>query len=354
MFESLRIRNYRVFDDLEMSGLHRVNLIAGRNNSGKTSLLEAIFLLCGAGNPRLGANGTVLRMTDFGDTPNLQTLEFIWKDMFHTLDINRPIEIAGVHSEHGALNLAISLEAWLGAPQVAPSVFDGIPTSQASDGKALTFRYEDRRYAEDAYFGQVRLVPAGLEMSHPDAPNLASARIVFARTGNVQDDAELLGNLRLRKHGDFLLDALRIIEPNLASVEVVFTGGTPMIWGDIGLSELVPLPAMGEGMTRLARIVLGISSVAGGVLLVDEIENGIHHSAMSKIWRAMGQAADRFNTQVFATTHSFECVQSVYKGLGKCGFKYFRLDKYKDGETQAVRYSHDMAEMAIERHMEVR
>ena len=355
MFESLNIRNYRVFDDLEMNGLHRVNLIAGRNNTGKTSLLEAIFLLCGAGNPRLGTNVNVLRATDFGPEANLRPLEIVWKNMFHALDIGSSIEIEGVHSKRGALKLAISLEAWRGASEIAPIIFDDAPTSQISNGKSLTFRYKDRSCADGSHVGQVRLVPAGLEVNHPDTPNPMSARIVFSRTGDVRDDAELLGDLRLRKHGDFLLDALRVIEPKLAGVEVVYMGGTPMIWGDIGLSELVPLPAMGEGMTRLARIVLGMSSVPGGVLLVDEVENGIHHSAMVGVWQAIGRAAERFDTQVFATTHSFECIQDAYKGLGKCGFKYYRLDKGRGGETQeAVEYSHDMVKMAISRHMEVR
>ena len=353
MFESLRIRNYRVFDDLEMTGLHRVNLIAGRNNSGKTSLLEAIFLLCGAGNPRLGANGTALRTTDFGDAPpNLQTLESVWKDMFHALDVSRPIEIEGVHSEHGALNLAISLEAWRGASQIAPGVFNGASASQALDGKALTFRYCDRRYADKARMGQVRLAPSGFEANYPDTPSVAGARVVFSRAGNVQDDAELLGNLRLRKHGDYLLDALRIIEPNLAGVEVVFTGGTPMIWGDIGLSELVPLPAMGEGMTRLARIVLGISSVPGGVMLVDEVETGFHQSVQADVWKAVACAAERFDAQVFATTHSFEWIEKAVAALTSEGFRYFRTSRIK--EKRAVSYSPGQVDLAVRLPMEIR
>ena len=53
MLESLRVKNYRVFKDLKIDGLHRINLIAGKNNSGKTSLLEAMFLLSGGGNPQM-------------------------------------------------------------------------------------------------------------------------------------------------------------------------------------------------------------------------------------------------------------------------------------------------------------
>ena len=352
MFESLKIRNYRVFKDLEMSGLHRVNLIAGRNNTGKTSLLEAIFLLCGAGNPRLGANGNVLRAADFGDESNLRPLEIVWKNMFHALDVDRPIEIEGVHSERGTLKLAVSLEAWRGSSQIATGVFDGAPTSQVSNGKALTFRYKDRSCADEAQVGQVRLVPAGLEVNQSDTPNPMGARIVFSRTGDVRDDAKLLGDLRLRKHGDFLLDALRIIEPKLASVEVVYMGGTPMIWGDIGLSELVPLPAMGEGMTRLARMVLGMSAVPGGVLLVDEVEKGIHHSAMIKALKAIRGAAERFDTQVFATTHSFECIEKAVEAFTVEGFRFFRMSKVKG--NRAVSHLPEQVDLAVRLPMEIR
>ena len=353
MFESLKIRNYRVFEDLEMNGLHRVNLIAGGNNTGKTSLLEAVFMLCAAGSPQLGANGTVLRAMDFKDESNdLRALEIAWRDMFHALAVDRPIEIEGVHAEHGTLKLAVSIEAWQGATEIASRAFDGASMSQVFHGKALTFRYKDHRYADEARMGQVRPVPAGLEVIHPDTPSLASAMIVFSRTGNVLYDAELLGKLRLRKHGDFLLDALRIIEPKLASVEVVYTGGTPLIWGDIGLSELVPLPSMGEGMTRLARIVLGMSSVPGGVLLVDEVENGIHHSAMVDVWKAIGRAAERFDTQVFATTHSFECIEKAVEAFSAEGFRFFRMSKVKD--KGAVSYDPEQVDLAVRLPMEIR
>ena len=132
----------------------------------------------------------------------------------------------------------------------------------------------------------------------------------------------------------------------------MYTGGTPMIWGDIGLSELVPLPAMGEGMTRLARILLGMSSVPGGVILVDEIEIGIHHSAMVGAWKAIGQAAERFDVQVFATTHSFECIQKAVEAFTPEGFRYFRTSIIK--EKGAVSYEPEQVDLAVRISMEIR
>ena len=129
-------------------------------------------------------------------------------------------------------------------------------------------------------------------------------------------------------------------------------GGTPMIWGDIGLSELVPLPAMGEGMTRLARMVLGMSSIPGGVLLVDEVEKGIHHSAMIEALKAIRGTAERFDTQVFATTHSFECIEKAVEAFTVEGFRFFRMSKVKG--NRAVSHLPEQVDLAVRLPMEIR
>ncbi len=357
MLKGLRIRNYRVFKDLKVDGLHRINLIAGKNNSGKTSLLEAIFLLAGGRNPQLAVNTNVMRMT--GPDPIVatpQALENTWKQMFHSLDTDIPISIDGCHEVHGPLALKVSLEPWQGTESLPPASLGGASPSEVPVGHSLTFRYKGS--PGDDSLGQIRFRPTGtggsVDVNQPGVSNSLEARIILSRSGNVQEDATLLGKLRTQKRGDLLLDALRVIEPNLESVEDSFASSVPMIWGDVGLSELVPLPVMGEGMTRLARIVLGISAVPGGVLLVDEIENGIHHSVMSKVWKAVSAAAKQFDVQVFATTHSYECFENAVNALGAEGFKFFRVGKTRSGEDEAVMYSPEMIDVAIRHYMEVR
>ena len=125
-----------------------------------------------------------------------------------------------------------------------------------------------------------------------------------------------------------------------------------MIWGDVGLDELVPLPAMGEGMSRLARIVLGIARSTGGVALVDEIENGFHHAVLPDVWRAIGKAADKFDTQVFATTHSFECVQAADAALDD-QLAFHRLEAIDSG-SRCVTYDRENISAAIKHGLEVR
>ena len=109
MFEHLKLRNFRLFDSLEVSELGRINLFTGLNNSGKTSLLEALFLLSGGGNPGLALTVNAMRGIDSatGTTQTIQ--EILWKPLFSTLDMGREIEFSGRHSSLGHLKLTIRL-----------------------------------------------------------------------------------------------------------------------------------------------------------------------------------------------------------------------------------------------------
>ena len=87
---------------------------------------------------------------------------------------------------------------------------------------------------------------------------------------------------------------------------------------------------MGEGVGRLLSLLLAILQTPGGVVLIDEVENGLHYSVMKPVWQAIAQAARQADMQVFATTHSWECIQAAhqaYKGSGPYELRYFRLDR---------------------------
>ena len=107
-----------------------------------------------------------------------------------------------------------------------------------------------------------------------------------------------------------------------------------MLHGDIGFDRLLPLPLMGDGLGRLASLLLGIASAEGGMVLIDEIENGLHHGTMHKVWKLIDDAARRFNVQVFATTHSRECVTAAYRAFSETMDKPFQLHRLeRHGES---------------------
>ena len=349
MLERLHIRNYRVFNDLKIDQLSRINLIAGKNNSGKTSLLEAIFLLAGGGNAQSASNANILRIDTFSLNEMASEIsETFWKPLFSKLDMNRPIEITGHYKPLGRLALKIVSERLYPTELSLDRASDASATNLSAE-RSLTFQYTD--HTGQKIIGHTSRF--GTKQEQPPSFPFSSTILLSQITSIHHVNAVQLGVLRKQKKGHLLLEALQVIEPRLQSIEDNSSSGAPMIWGDIGLPELIPLSAMGEGMTRIARLVLAISATPNGLILVDEIENGLHHSVLSKVWKVVDTAAKQFNTQVFATTHSFECVEAVHKALGAEGFLLHRLEA-SGTENRCVTYEPEEIDVALRHNLEIR
>ena len=349
MLERLHIRNFRGLRDLEVEGLERINVVAGKNNAGKTTLLEAIFLLGGAGNPRGALNSHVVRMDPTAATP-VSIWESAWAPLFFGLDTKEPLTISGRHSSIGDMELSVAL----GRPAKTEISRVGDDRPIVNDRpfeRALKFTYCDSQTGQ--LENEARETADNVAFDQKDTYVPFSGAILQPGGGNVNQDAICLGRLRRQKRGGLLLDTLRVLEPRLQAVEDNASSGAPMIWVDIGLSELVPLPAMGSGMTHIARMVLAAAMVPGGVVLVDEIENELHHSVLPDVWRAVGRATEQFDVQMFATTHSFECVQAAHKALGGDGFRLHRLEA-AEGVNRCVTYSASAIEGALRHGLEFR
>ena len=350
MLQTLSIRNFRGLTNIVIDKLGRINLVTGRNNAGKTTLLEAILLLVGAANARMAFNSHVIRGWKQGMPPRW-VAETYWKPLFSGLDTNRIPEVAGVHSAIGEMNLTIR---W-GRSSKEEFSRDGIKdlvAIRSSEKRSLRFTYEDHiigRIESEAHETTDKI-----DVDQSDSYVPFNVEILQPGGGNVNEDAVALGQLRMQKRGELILDALRTVEPTLTGIEDNSSSGAPMICVDVGLPELTPLSVMGAGMTHVARIVLAIATAAGGVVLVDEIENGLHHSVLPAVWRVITKAAQQFNVQIFATTHSFECVQAAHETLTPPDdFRLHRLEDV-DGEYRCVTLSPAAISGAMRHSMEIR
>ena len=347
MFTRMAITNFRAFRGLEVDDLAPINLFTGFNNAGKTSLLEALFLLSGGGNPELATNVNVVRGLVGGDG-----VAALWNELFTNLDVGKTIEVAATHQSLGELMLEVESGVPNGVETITPANGSDVPDATTNLPKVRGLSFSFRRGSQQSQ-GHIRLNGPAVEVSRPAADIPFPATILVARGGDVHGDAMRLGELRRQKRGDLLLKALRIVEPRLAAIEDNSASGQPMIWGDVGFKELVPLPVMGEGMTRIARIVLAVSATPKGAVLIDEIENGFHHSVLKDVWQVVEEAAHQFGTQVFATTHSLECARAAHQGLSPDVFRLHRLEV--DGEeNRCVTYGAEAMVGAMDHDLEVR
>jgi hypothetical protein len=358
---SFGVRGFRAFSDLQMPALARVNLFVGRNNVGKTSLLEAINLYAGGGTPGrirelLGAREEIPR-TGPGGRADPELLDAAVGRLFHAggeatetrltlgplnhaereLSIRRGWAVAVRDAGEMRFSL-LRLENLLGDQERAVEVRVGTPARVIPDARLF------RRVT----FGEA------LQFLYPvlsiPAHGLSTEEVGYAWDRIALTDEE-----------DLVTDTLRIIAPDVERISLVGDVDGPndrrMMVRIRGQNGPVPLRGMGDGMNRLLGISLSLAAVSGGILLVDEIENGIHYSVQPEVWRSILRAAESLNVQVFATTHSWDCIRAfalaTSESPGASGMLH-RLEQAADGEIRSIDIGEEDLAIIARQRIEVR
>ena len=353
MFTSLKVSGYRGLRSVEIERLGRVNLVAGRNNSGKTSLLEAVFLVAHGGSARAALNRNVLRSGFTAGPGAAEDVWGLWGPLFSDLDLSQPVSISGRDATHGSIGLKIEhrYSGRVGRVSASPDTRSGVRGSPELHF-ALTVPARNGQPARTVR-SHVSFVEDGANVDVKGDPLAARCVILKSGADHAQNDAWRLGLLRVRKQAGIVVEALQLVEPRLQALDG-FTGpGGHTLWAAIGLSEQIPLTVLGDGVNRLAKLLLAMAHERDLVVLVDEIENGFHHSVLEKVWKAVFTTAERFDTQVIATTHSYECIAAAHAASPGHDLALHRLDADDNG-VRCVSYDSESIEAALRHHLEVR
>lgn len=359
MIQSFEIQNFKCLKHLALDDLARVTILGGQNNSGKSSVLEAMFMFLDRGNPNM-----LLRQYAGRGIPNLPlTPEAVLQPIYTDYDHDAVITFtAGIG--HTKQTMSIRYNANYQAPSVPahtvalssdkPSVVR--TDEEASPRAALDITYAEEGKADETGHLYIQRDLMGYFVDYMESGPQPAAILGARLRAEPNTLASRFGGLDLIGKQDEVIRFLQIIEPRLKSLSTISIGSVPIIHGDIGLRQKIPIAYAGDGMSRLLELVLFIATNQGGVLLVDEIENGIHYSVMPKVWRAIGEAARRFDCQIVATTHSYECLQAAYEGMGEDlagDLRYIRLDR-RDNEITARTYNYELLGTALAAGLEVR
>lgn len=369
MLRDVSIRLYRALKDFKVDGLASINLIVGANNSGKTSLLEAIYLLVNRNNP--SALGELMEkrgeVTDAHVAPGLFSYQIehiffghnLQSDLIAVLRDGLIIE----SRQDDPLWLRISLR-----PIDPSSISDmHVPILNAAWGNEptpyrLVFEYRHPNpYGSD----DSMRIPVRGDYSVPDIllrPRKQSNPYVFV-TADIPDFAqlaELWNNVALTPREEDVVKALQILEPNVEGIRFLSrqTANSGIIIRLKGQPGPVPLGSMGDGMRRVLTLIMSAIQAERGVLLVDEIDTGLYHGAQTDLWRLLIEMVRRLNIQIFATTHSWDCVAAFQEALGQDGNegelgRLFRL-QLRDGAIETVRYEVEGLAIAVREGIEVR
>ena len=201
---------------------------------------------------------------------------------------------------------------------------------------------------------QAHLVPGGISSSSFNNPPSSNVALVLKNPRFSEEHAQRYSSLVEAGREEELLPSLQALDPRIRRLELLYPANKPMLYVDIG--QLIPLLYMGEGLGYVLSWQLAVMTAKDGTVLIDEFENGLHYSAQVDAWKAVGAAARQSNVQVFATTHSWECVKAAQHAFAESDEDDFRLHRLerRDGEVVAVTYDQEQLDTAIEFNFEVR
>jgi AAA15 family ATPase/GTPase len=301
MINSLSIKNFRCFKAVDLRDFGRFNIIVGGSGSGKTSLLEAIFLPGnGAGVPVTLRNQRGMVVPSF--SPVKQVYDSMFSDLFYGFDTDVPVEITLAGSYENSRKVKIYFNPISEKPLVPELKGDSFTD------KLFTFRTIDADNKESIQ--QVNLqgnITSGGQHKEASITLLAASIIT-----NSIITAQLLSELSKVNADAEIQQAMTSIYHEISNLKVELTSGIPEIHCNyVGISRKVPLSLVSNGMTKVLCILLFIASQKNGVVMVDEIENGIYYKTLPKMWELIIEFCNKFNVQFFASTHSKECLEKL-------------------------------------------
>ena len=348
MFENIHIDHFRGIKSCQIDGLEQVNLFFGKNNCGKSSVLEGLFLLSGQSNPSLPI--TINNMRSY----------FRFSEMYFGIDFyNLNTAIPIVISTGGAMKrtLKISLIQSKGN-EVSLNSLVNETSSVATKYYGLTLQYTLGDDGNTIYKSEI-ILKEGEEGKGKTNIDKRYHEHVFSQYFpsnsmgiSVQTKfAKVVEN----KQENNILKALQVIEPKILDIQLV--GNELMV--DIGLPQRLPINVMGDGIRKLLSIILSIYESKDGILLIDEVDNGFHYSAMKPLWKAVLHAAKEYNTQVFVSTHNIDSLKGLVAVLDENDnyrpiVSAFKLIKHPTDEVKALKYGYEEMAYAIAQEMEMR
>lgn len=363
-FADLAIRGFRGLKDVTFEKLGRINVIVGANDVGKTSVLEAVFLLSGFAGLPLSVRIQNLRGYV---VKNFQDLLLLFNDLADEglqLSASTPQDERRLTISVARADFVVDQKSQL--PRKTENHDNGVAdiasySSAHGYSEYLDFGAEiapqpSGRWKK--YRGTLTVRDEEIKIDAHDgldpSTEAISARIMVPGPGY---NSKAVADVLVNKKQDMLVDCLRCINPQVAGVAV----SEDVAYVDIGLETMIPLNMCGSGLVRAADIIS--SCIVGQVdmLLIDEIGNGLHHSATRPVLEAIISICEQQDMQVFLTTHSLEVLQCVQQVLDSDSFGHFRdetqtyrLARDKNDRVHAYRYDYDKFEHFVSRGLEIR
>lgn len=294
MLQSIHIQSFKGFKDTEVGPFKKVNLILGGQNVGKTSLLEAVYASTTFKAMRVGG---VFRLSEGQDLQRYckSTLSSPTLSLWSRFDDGKQFCVTS------------QLES------IVPSMRRrGLESRSGDDSNGVFLRF---------WTSEIQT-----ERSSQTLP-------ISVHLPNQADQVNLYGKVILARKKKQLLELLQQVEPRLESLDAVSPDGEQRIYADIaGLPQALQVLQLGHGFNRLLVLFAQLLVSESKLVLVDEVENGIHYSALPTLFEGIKLVAKERDIQSLITTHSWDCLRAACEVFADSPelFQVIRLEREGD------------------------
>ena len=378
--ENVTIHQFRGLRDLELKDLGRINLLVGINNSGKTSVLEALSVYCHPLDIKVWLSTANQREQDIG-VYRIRLLDAIkWLFTHNSASIVEPDKPIILISSTGLFSVKKLIASYEEMEQIrlseesnirnlsneeeienedTPRVKKGIKLKIevfADDGYQLSLLGEPPAFITDFLLWEDERF---YRLSAKREPSLKTSVVTPSSHRSEIGQFRLLSEATFQNFKADEIQLLKQIDNNISDIEILLPPESISSRFNIYIQHeklgLAPVSTFGDGIRRLLHIALKLASVKGGILLIDELESTIHTEALQNSFRWLVKWCTEMDVQLFATTHSLEAVDALLEVTeSDSDLVLYRLEP-KEGKTKVVRHDgHRLRRLREELGQEVR
>jgi len=321
LITEIEIKHFKCFEDFKANGFKRVNLIGGKNNVGKTALMEACWIYERNKNSRnvieayLNMVNSITLIKEFRHLRNDDNydLQLALLKKFNRLSIKS-------HNQFVKLNIE----------------FNNLEVKIAINDLEMDTSLTNSNLVEDI-------------LSDKKATN-------FIPSCKIDNDLMIIlyDRIKEKRQRNKLNEYIHQFDPDILEFEII--NNLPKVFLE-SRKQFEDLAELGHGLKRYIAIISAILVCQEGCLLIDEIENGIHYMQLDRLWEIILTLSEALNCQIFAVTHSKDCIEAYYKVSKKLAYKnvsYIKMTRLKSGKISSSVYDYELLENSLEQDHEVR
>lgn len=339
MIESVEVKNYKIIDYLKVENLTNINVFVGKNNCGKTSLLEAIYLNLNPSNPQviIGTISNYIRQI----MVNQDNLSWL----FYQMNIKKHIEITSIYDSK-KMRLKIRPKMPNDFTQLIPNEMQD-KMNKAIDNRNIGNDRTIFGLVFEIKFNGKNEVKSSFGVRGNDITNIARSEyttffgLFIGNNILTRETARIIAQIRMSKKEQLFNEYLKLFDTNILGIEVI---GSEIVIDIQEMPQKASINIMGEGFKKYLLIVGSLILGKYQYICIDEIENGLHFESMEKLINSIIKLSKVAKIQLFISTHSYEFLEILESVVSKQKYDnvaIFNLAHTKLKGLQTYRY--DMA-----------